>query len=270
MESKKEKQPMSAKKVLLDISKVLQILFIVVTMTISIVTVAAMTTTDTVENFVFGTKLMPVASNSMEGDNEDSFSAGDLLITKEPEEGQTFEVGDIITFYAIIDGTKSLNTHRIVDVIVYDSGAIYYETKGDNNLIADTTLVAEGDIVAYYSNHIANLGTPILWLQNNPTAFFLIIIVPLILLLLVNASYLIWYIIKIKVKKVENASELEKENIKKLAIEEFKAMQLKEEEIKRQAIEDYKKEQESLAIDADTNTDSATENSGVTDTNTDS
>lgn len=63
---------------------------------------------------IFGRGMLSVQSNSMVGDNEDSFEKGDLLLVKvfKAEDWSSLEVGDIVTFYD--NNIKALNSHRIV------------------------------------------------------------------------------------------------------------------------------------------------------------
>lgn len=67
---------------------------------------------------IFGRSYLAVQTNSMAGDGEDNFSAGDLIIirTVDAEEAQSLEEGTIITFRTneiTEDDHYVLNTHRI-------------------------------------------------------------------------------------------------------------------------------------------------------------
>ncbi len=104
------------------------------------------------------------------------FEKGDLVITKVPEDTSALKVGDVITFWTIINGSRVLNTHRIASV--EDGGTYtYYITKGDNNNIPDAMTVHQSEIVGVYSTHIGKLGTVLDFLQTSK-GFFLIVVLP--------------------------------------------------------------------------------------------
>lgn len=73
---------------------------------------------------------------------EPTLKKGDLIISHElkPEQKSLLKEDDIITYAVDLDkdGKMELNTHRIVSVRKGGDGYIYYTTKGDNNVIADT------------------------------------------------------------------------------------------------------------------------------------
>ena len=72
---------------------------------------------------IFGKGFLSVQTNSMNGDKEDSFKAGDLLFVKvfKEKKANDLKVNDIITFYdsTVNDNQGGLNSHRIV-YINYD------------------------------------------------------------------------------------------------------------------------------------------------------
>ncbi len=197
-------------------------------------------------------RLMPVLTDSMAGDKEDSFEAGDLIIVKSAEKVDlsTLEVGDIVTYLDYVGGDLQFVTHRIIDIEeseMSDGGVIReYTTMGDaeDPETAITKKLYAGDIKGVYVGKLAGVGNAVFWLQD-PTHFFLVIMLPLILLLLYNAYLVVRIIIEAKLKKQREqligatadgaAKPLDEEEIKRLAIEEY---------IKKKAVEDYIKEQE--------------------------
>ncbi|MFW6047283.1 MAG: S26 family signal peptidase, partial [Candidatus Woesearchaeota archaeon] len=56
---------------------------------------------------VGGLGYLSVQADSMEPE----FKEGDLIFVKTTTDDQSFEVGDIVTFYTVIDGDRVLNTH---------------------------------------------------------------------------------------------------------------------------------------------------------------
>jgi len=201
---------------------VLQIAIIVVTVAISVLTIISTNSgsSQLASGIITKTSYLPVLSDSM----APSINEGDLIIAKAPKDKNALNVGDIITFSAVINGRNEINTHRIIEKTTNELGdQIIYTTHGDNAPEGTNEEVYANTVLAVYSGRIQGLGRIILWLQN-PTNFFLIIMIPLILLFLFNGYSFAKIIINIKLKK---ASEEQNKN------------KLSEEEIKRQAVEEY-------------------------------
>lgn len=204
-------------------------------------------------------RLMPVLTDSMAGDKDDSFKAGDLIIVKSAEKVDlsTLEVGDIITYLDYVGGDLQFVTHRIIDIEENEmsNGTVIreYTTRGDAEdpeTAIPKTLYA-GDIKGVYVGKLAGVGSAVFWLQD-PTHFFLVIMLPLILLLLYNAYLVVRIIIEAKLKKQREqlvgatangaAQPLDEETIKRLAVEEY---------IKKKAVEDYIREQQQKEANAE-------------------
>ncbi|MDR2266060.1 MAG: hypothetical protein LBE09_00545 [Christensenellaceae bacterium] len=138
-------------------------------------------------NNLFGYTYLSVISDSMVGDNKDSFNVGDLVIAKiikgDYEAINDLEVGDVISFFMLMDTTtgskeRALNTHRIIEVHRdNDNPAFtYFITKGDNVLGVDSSQVVAKDVIAVYSGKIAKLGTPIAMLQQKEGFLYFVLI----------------------------------------------------------------------------------------------
>lgn len=258
--TKKAEKPMSKGKKALNIALVvLQVAIVIVAIAFS---VSILLSTGYESNTDFGKssiRLMPVLTDSMAGDKEDSFNAGDLIIVKSAEKVDlsTLKVGDIITYLDNVGGDLQFVTHRIIDIKESEmsSGTVIreYITRGDaedpDTAIAKTLYA--GDIKGVYVGKLAGVGSAVFWLQD-PTHFFLVIMLPLILLLLYNAYLVVRIIMEAKLKKQreqligatsEGAVILDEEEIKRRAVEEY---------IKKKAVEDYIKEQEQSAAKAET------------------
>ena len=123
---------------------------------------------------IFGYEPFSIQSDSM----SPFFEKGDLVIDKRVEDTSKLEVGDIITFWTIIDGQKVLNTHRIIDIQDGDNFR-YFVTKGDNNSVEDSLTVHESEIVGVYHKHIKKLGGVLDFLQTSK-GFFCIIVLPVL------------------------------------------------------------------------------------------
>lgn len=180
------------KKVFHVIIDVLVILILIVS---ALVLIGALTSRSNggVPN-IFGKAPIGVLTNSMHGDNPDSFDKDDLIICDVVDGSRTeFKVGDVVTFTQDItgDGTLSLVTHRIYKV--NEDGT--FLTKGDNNETYDQDEhnsivfpnIRDVNILAqYHGTRIPKLGGVINFLQT-PTGFFWVILFPMILFFLYQA-----------------------------------------------------------------------------------
>ncbi|MBP5466282.1 MAG: signal peptidase I [Clostridia bacterium] len=135
--------------------------------------------------------------------------------------------GDIITFFADLDGDgeKEPNTHRIIEIEIDDEEYIFH-TKGDNpNATADDYSIRLDDIICTWNEgdtQIHGLGTFLEFLQGR-TGFLLVVILPLVALLIYEIVRLVVLIVRLKSKdKRAEISDAEKEEIRRLAIEEYK------------------------------------------------
>lgn len=181
-----------------------------------------------------GVKLLPVLSNSMNGNQKDSFKKGDLIVATTPKNGgKNLKIGDIVTFKGNVDGKQELITHRIVDIARFDD-VVKYQTKGDANGDPDAVWKTADEIKAVYSFHIKGLGKVMTWIRDG-YHFIFVIIIPLGVLLIYNIYLVAQIIVEGKMKK---AKALAAENAKKAAL-----ASIDEEEIKRKAIEEYLKAQ---------------------------
>lgn len=150
---------------------------------------------------VAGFTPLTVATESM----EPTFGTSDLIIIQKCDPADLKE-GDIITFHTIINNEYALNTHRIVD-IEENNGYRSYRTKGDNNEIEDTHVIADGDIVGKYVLKLAGVGALMTFLSSS-TGFLVVIILPLLIFFVMQVYHLIMVVIKLKKATAEEmASE---------------------------------------------------------------
>ncbi len=174
------------------------------------------------------TKLLPVLTNSMNGDKKDSFAKGDLVVAKTPDNPEDLKVGDIITYKFELGGVKKLNTHRIIEVKKDTANQTMYITQGDNETQSDSGSVYPEEVLAVYQYHLKGVGGAIHWLQI-PTNFLLVIVLPLIVLFIYNIVLFVRMLTQARLEKV--AAErgiLDEEEIKKKAIEEYLASKKEE------------------------------------------
>lgn len=194
------------------IIKIVNVITIIVCVFILIVALISITNTVNGYNNVFGSTILAVETDSMKGDNPDSFDAGDLIVGKLLKDSQKdkLEEGQIITFWTMIDNKRVLNTHRIVNVAQVGD-QVTYETKGDNNTVNDREMTPAFEVVAVYKSKISGIGNALLFLQSR-NGFLIFVVIPSILTL-AYCAYLFFINLKgyNKVKKEEEKEQLKKE-----------------------------------------------------------
>lgn len=224
------------KKVLNIVVTILIVCVLIVSVLIAMV---SLTAKDTGIPNVFGKAAISVLSDSMKGDADDDFSAGDLLICDVVAEplSAAYEVGDVVTFQQDVDGNgqADLVTHRIYKV--NEDGS--YQTKGDNNETYDQdpngtaqfSNINNYDILAtYHGTKIPGVGNFFAYLRTQ-MGFFLCVLLPMIIFFLYEAVRVVINVIAYnKEKAIENAqaivdSSVLTEEQKKRAIEEYLAAQ---------------------------------------------
>lgn len=121
---------------------------------------------------ILGVEVFSVQTESM----YPTLKSGDLIIDKAVKDTSELEVGDIITYWTVIEGQRVLNTHRIIEI--YDGGGyLIFETKGDNNNASDALTVHESEVVGVYSTHISGIGKVLDFLQTSK-GFLICIVIP--------------------------------------------------------------------------------------------
>ena len=134
-----------------------------------------------------------------------TFYAGDMIVIRECEPSD-LRVGDVITFHTIINNEYALNTHRIAE-IRENGESRSYVTKGDNNVVEDTHVISNGDIVGQYMGKVPGLGKVMTFLSST-VGFLLVIVLPMLLFFIYQIYHLI--MVSINLKKaiaVEEATE---------------------------------------------------------------
>lgn len=114
-------------------------------------------------------KLYSVLSGSM----EPRIPLGSVILVVPSKE---YKAGDVITFGAETDRTKTV-THRIVDVSRdIDLGKVSYRTKGDANDSVDMELIDSGRVIGKVVFHLPLLGYAVAFAQTQMGLILLIII----------------------------------------------------------------------------------------------
>lgn len=140
-----------------------------------------------------------------------TFYSGDLILIKKCDTSKLTE-GDIICFHTIINNEYALNTHRIEEIDEIENMRSY-TTKGDNNAIADTHIISDGDIVGKYVGKLSKFGHVMDFLSSS-MGFLIVIVLPMLLFFIYQVYHLIMVSINLKkamaveetVKKAETES----------------------------------------------------------------
>lgn len=244
--TKELKTPMTTKqKVWFGVKIALNVIFyllILLVLLFSISNIRAKNKNDQIPN-IFGKGYLNVLSDSMTGDNKDSFNVGDMIIVNVANDKKISKlvVGDIVTFYdsnlAPNKGAgTALNTHRIVYIGKNTEGTTIYYTMGDKiakninfnaNSLANMTeqevnetfdrlghsqyqVFTASAIRGIYSGKWSGFGKTIQTINNH---FIAIIIVPVAILLVFEIGVLVLNIMrareeKLKLEMKETSQEL--------------------------------------------------------------
>lgn len=127
---------------------------------------------------------MTVQSDSM----SPTFDQGDLIVIKTCDTSK-LQVGDIVTFHTIIDNQYALNTHRIESIDELN-GMRSFTTKSDNNDVADTHIISDGDIVGQYVFKIPGMGKVMDFLSS-AWGFLIVIVLPMLLFFIYQVYHLV-------------------------------------------------------------------------------
>ena len=192
---------------------------------------------------IFGMGFLSVQSDSMKGNEEDSFAKGDLLFVNisNDKERNALEVGDIVTFWDT--KIRALNTHRVVkiqDNIIFTQGdqvAITYPDKvfDPDVLVNDENfyeIMTRDEILAVHTSTWRGAGKALEFLQS-PVGFAVFIVLPTFLVLVYEGILLARNILSINkakmeakhqedMKLVQEQLEKEKEALRAKIMEEMK------------------------------------------------
>ncbi len=176
---------------------------------------------------LFGYTPFSVQTDSMQPE----FSKGDYILVSECDPN-SLQVGDIVTYHTFIEGTKAINTHRIVEILNED-GMLQFRTQGDNretNPEPDEILLAAGDVIGKYNGtRIPVLGSVIDYLSTQ-LGFFLVILLPVLIFTVFQIYKLISVVMyNKKVDMINAVNENATDEVKEAIIAEYLAKQKKEE-----------------------------------------
>lgn len=113
---------------------------------------------------------------------------GDLVVIKTCDTSK-LQVVDIVTFHTIIENQYALNTHRIESIDELN-GMRSFTTKGDNNDVADTHIISDGDIVGQYVFKSPGMGKVMDFLSS-AWGFLIVIVLPMLLFFIYQVYHLV-------------------------------------------------------------------------------
>ncbi|MCR4562995.1 MAG: hypothetical protein K5694_07335 [Bacilli bacterium] len=129
--TKQEETPkkLSAGKIVSYVIDGILVLFILFVISVQIQMVASRNSNFGVPR-AYGLSFMYVATDSMQGDQPDSFNKGTGIVIKQVNQSE-IKLGDVVTFYD--ERIKAPNTHRIFEEPTIDENNVYhFHTMGDN------------------------------------------------------------------------------------------------------------------------------------------
>ena len=208
------------------ISTVVNVLVTVILVLVVFITINILLSGNKGYTSFFGTAYMSVATDSMDGNEPDSFPAHTLIRVKilDDEQKKNLEIGDIITFYdyGIEPGQRVINTHRIVSIEEIN-GEIYYRTKGDNpNAGTDEVQRQAASVIGIYKGKVPLLG-PLVYFFHTSTGFFVIVVIPSLLIVAYFAVNLILTVRKAKNEDNKEKAVDEKERMRQELLKELMA-----------------------------------------------
>ena len=175
---------------------------------------------------ILGLQMLSIQTKSM----YPVLNPGDLIFDVSVKDPSELKVGDIITYWTVINGERVLNTHNIHEI--YDGGGyLIFATKGENNPSADPLTVHESEIVGKYTGiKVPGLGKAFDYLQTS-TGFLVVVVIPVFIFFL---YYLVQFFrVLFEYQNVKNRIKYEQERGRTedlLAAQEKKLQEAKEQE----------------------------------------
>ena len=159
--------------------KVLTWLLIIVTVGMTLFTIASATIFNKSDASIFGFRMYIVLSDSMSATD---FSAGDLIISKEVDPEKLVE-GDIITFTSTNPTSMGQTiTHKIRSVTTLENGGLGFVTYGTTTGVDDEVPAKAEHVLGKYSFRIPYAGKFCDFLKT-PLGYLLCIFVPFLILI---------------------------------------------------------------------------------------
>lgn len=131
-------------------------------------------------------RLFAIVSDSM----EPTIPTGDMIVGRVPTSAENVKEGDVITYEYRSNGSVTLITHRVTEVVAEANGSVRYVTQGDNAPRADSYRPRFEDVVGVYTgNRCGFFGYFFGFLQSTSGAIALIIIALIIAVTAITVRY---------------------------------------------------------------------------------
>jgi len=187
---------------------------------------------------IFGNGFTTVLTDSMDGEESDSFTVDDIVFVKllNDQSRTDLKVGDIITYFSMEIpglGIQGLITHRISEIIVIE-GETFLITKGDKVGAPDDAPIHISEALAQYQSKWVGAGGTLKYLQT-PSGFALFVILPVILILIFEGIMLVRNVIMLNNEKLEKKFAINKQ-------QNVFDVEAEKEKIRQQVLEEMKKE----------------------------
>lgn len=120
------------------------------------------------------------------GSMEPTLRTGSFIIVHKVSAAEVKQ-GDIITFYSQTPELQgAVNTHRVIEIVSENSQPAF-RTKGDANVVEDSLLTYEKDLIGVVVYSSYTIGV-LVRLASNPLIFLPVIFLPLLAMLIVNLT----------------------------------------------------------------------------------
>lgn len=160
------------------VTKIMEVIIVVGLYLMTLIILAGPREKSLATDPVFKMSFIPIITEQM----KPTFNSSDLLVTKAVQPDYNFKVRDVVSYWDDIEGYRKINTTRVVAI---DANGIIFGQGDNKNVTPDKKRLIRSDIVAVHKATIPLVGGVVKWLQN-PTIFFIAIILPLLLLFLYN------------------------------------------------------------------------------------
>lgn len=173
----KKKEPVSvAHRILTVIGIILCVILIPLLISNIVLIIQSYTNKDKVPS-VFTISPMIVMTDSM----KPAINSGDLIFVKRVD-AEAVAVDDVIAFFDPASKRKSVVTHRVVEVVTGEDGALSFRTRGDANDLDDRLAVPAENLIGRYSFRLRGVGSVAMFMQTT-AGLIVCVVVPLFLLI---------------------------------------------------------------------------------------
>ncbi|MDR1628915.1 MAG: signal peptidase I [Oscillospiraceae bacterium] len=211
---------MKKNKVVSVIGTVLTTVILLFTVVVMVFTIVSVNTVGRESAGILGYRPYIVLSDSMRA----QFAVGDIVVSKNVQNGESLQPGDIITFTSIDPANSgAVVTHKIRSVTEY-KGEKAYVTYGTTTGSDDEYPVPASKVMGVYSFTLPRMGYFFEFLKT-PMGYVVVILVPFLLILLMNG---IRFFKLVKQYKREKQEELDKEKQELVAERERNEAMLQE------------------------------------------